>query len=76
MVEVNRQLVNCSPWSVIRSAGIPNQEIQLLMKHSVMVSALMLEIGIASSHRENLSIIVKMYLFLELVVSNGPTMSQ
>ena len=60
MVEVNWCKVNCNPWLVTRLAGIPNLATQWWMNILVMVSELMLLMGTASNHLENLSIIVRM----------------
>ena len=56
-----REEVNCFPWSVVTSAGTPKREIQCRKRAVAHVEAVMSESGTASSHREDLSMIVIRY---------------
>ena len=57
---VHRLESNRHPLSVLMVEGTPNRAIQLLVKARATVSAVMSTIGMASGHRVNLSMQVRM----------------
>ena len=74
-VQLHRAEVNCTPWSEVMLAGMPNLHIQLWIRASGQATVSTLTDGTASSILLDLSIMVNRKQNPSMETGSGPTMS-